>query len=148
MRYPFCPQEEKIAGMLKENPWPQDADPALLDHVVTCNRCSEIVFAAEMLHRARTSTILSAPVISPGYLWWRAQLRRRSGVVEKVIRPIVWAEWFALVGMLCIAVGFGFLQRAQLLDLFRTFVGLSMLAGLTAVLCVAGLTLFLSGRRL
>ena len=147
MRYPFCPQEEKIAAMLAENRWPREADPELLDHARLCSRCRETVFAVEMLQDSRASTLMSARAASPGHLWWRAQLRRRRGVAEQMTRPVVWAEGLALTGILCIVAGFGFWQRAQLLDLFSSFVGLSILAGLTAILCVGGVTLFLSDRR-
>jgi len=133
--------------MLTANQWPQDADPALLDHARICSRCSEILFAVEMLVDIRTSTRMSAHSSSPGYLWWRAQLRRRSGVMEQMTRPVVWAERLALTGMLGIVAGLGFWQRAQLLELLSSFVGLSILAGLTAILGVGGLTLFLSERR-
>jgi hypothetical protein len=147
MMFPFCPQEEKIAAMLKENRRLQDADPALLDHARICSRCSEILFAVEMLQGSRASAMMSAHIASPGCLWWRAQLRRQSGVAEQMTRPIVWAERLALICILCVFAGFGFWQRAQLLDLFSSFVGLSLLAGVTAILCVGGLTLFLSDRK-
>jgi len=148
MRFPFCPQEEKIAAMLKEKQWPQGADPVLLKHSRTCSRCSETVFAIEMLQNSRVSTLLSAHApASPGALWWRAQLRRKSGVVQQMTRPVVWAERFALAVMLCIVAGFGIWQRAQLVDLFHSFVGLSILGGLTAIVCVGGITLFLSDQR-
>ena len=147
MRFPFCPLEEKIAGMLRENRWPQDADPAMRDHAGLCSRCGEILFAVEMLRGSRASSMMSAPCSSPGYLWWRAQLHQRSGVVEQITKPVVWAESLALTGMLCLVAGFGFWQRAKLLDLFGSLVGLSILAGLTAILCIGGLTLFLSGKK-
>jgi hypothetical protein len=42
---------------------------------------------------------------SPGAIWWRAQLRRRNAAIEKMSRPIVGAQIFALV--LVVAVGAG-----------------------------------------
>jgi hypothetical protein len=49
--------------------------------------------------------------------------------------------------MLCIIAVFGFWQRAELLNFFTSFIGISILAGLTAILFVGGLTLFLADRK-
>ena len=147
MRFPFCPQEEKIAAMLAETRWREAADQALLEHSRTCSRCGEIIFAVEMIRNGRASAMMSAhSIASPGSLWWRAQMRRQRGVVEQMAKPVVWAEGLALAIILCTVAGFGFWQRAQLVDLFHSLVGLSILAGLTAILCVGGLGLFLSDR--
>jgi hypothetical protein len=147
MRYPFCAHEEKIAGMLKGNQWPQDADPALQDHARKCSRCSEIVFAVGMLHSSRASAMLKARAASPGYLWWRAQLRRKSSEMEQLTRPVVWAEGLALAVILCVIAIFGFWQRSELAGLFSSSVGISIMVGLTTIVFVGGLTLFLSYRR-
>jgi len=147
MRYPFCPQEEKVAAMMKQNERPGNADAALLEHAKTCRRCREVVFALEMLQSGRASAMMSAPAASPGYLWWRAQLRRKSGRVEQMARPVLWAERLALAIMLCVIAGVAFWQKAQFASLFTSSLRLSILAGLSAILCVGGLTLFLSYRR-
>ncbi len=147
MRYPFCPHEETIAGMLKENQWPHNADPMLLDHAGKCSRCSEIVYAIEMLQSCRASSMMTARTASPGYLWWRAQLRRKSGEVAQLTRPVVWAEGLALAIILCVIAIFGYWQREQLAGLFSSTLGVSILIGLTTILFVGGLTLFLSYRR-
>jgi hypothetical protein len=39
-----------------------------------------------------------------GALWWRAQLRRRNAAIEKVGRPILGAQIFALVISVVVAV--------------------------------------------
>ncbi len=148
MTYPFCPREEKIAVMLTEDDWRQTADPGLLKHAETCSSCSEILSTVELLRANRASTMISAHTSSPGFLWWKAQLRRRSGVVEQMTRPVVWAEALALTGILGIVVGFCFWQREQLVAWFSSILGLSILAGLMTILCVGGLTLFLSSRKL
>jgi hypothetical protein len=38
-----------------------------------------------------------AALPSPSALWWRAQLRKRNEAIEKIARPILGAEIFALV---------------------------------------------------
>jgi hypothetical protein len=147
MNYPFCPHEEKVAAMLKKHAWPGAADPALQEHAKTCTRCREVAFAVEMLQRSRASAMASSPTLSPGHIWWRAQLRRKSGVAAKLARPVVWAEGLALASMLFLIACFGFWHRAELVNFFSSFIGISILAGLTAILCVGGLTLFLSDKK-
>lgn len=141
MKQLFCLQEERIAAMLARG------DPELLEHATICGRCRDIVFALEALQGSRASTMMSARPVSSGYLWWRAHLRRQSGVVEEIARPVVWAETLALILILGIVAGIGVWQRTQLLDVFSSTMGLAILVGLTAILCVGGLTLFLADRR-
>ncbi len=150
MKIPFCPHEERIAGLLNENRL--DSDPSLLDHARKCTRCSEVLFAVEMLQRGRIPNLISAHTGSPGYLWWRAQLRRQNGVVEKITKPVVWAERFALIGMLCIAATFVFSQWGQFRDWFsrlaaigseNSFMAIAMLAGLLVITCIGGLALYI-----
>lgn len=147
MRFPFCPHEEKIARMLRKNRWPLDAEPELRSHAGKCRRCTEVLFAAEMLKTVRTNAMMAAPTASPGYLWWRAQLRRQASITERMTRPVAWAERLALVVMLGVIAGLGFSQREQLFALFGSLVGISILAGLSLVLCVGGLTLLLSDEK-
>lgn len=141
MKQLFCPQEERIAGMLARG-----VDPELLAHARSCSRCHDVVFALEALRGSRPAIMMAARPVSSGHLWWRAQLRRQSGVVEEIAKPVVWAETLALILILGIVAGFGVWQRAQVMDLFSSTIGLSILAGLTAILCVGGLTLFLTDR--
>jgi hypothetical protein len=147
MKLPFCPHEEQVAGIVNRNLWPGEANSALLEHARACSRCSEVLFAVEILQTSRASAMMSSQDISSGHLWWRAQLRRKSGAVAQMTRPIVWAEWLAFTGMLCIIAGFAFWQRTEIVDFFSSFIGISILAGLTAILCVGGLTLFLADRK-
>jgi len=49
---------------------------------------------------------------SAGALWWRAQLRRRRAALERIERPLVGAQIFALAVCLLAALGFaGFEAR-------------------------------------
>jgi hypothetical protein len=147
MRFPFCPHEEKIARMLRKNRWPLDAEFDLQSHVAKCSRCADVLYIAEMLKTGRTDAMMTAPATSPGYLWWRAQLRRQASIAERMTKPVAWAERLALAAMLGVVAGMGFLQRDQLFALFGSFMGISILAGLSLVLCVGGLTLLLSDEK-
>jgi hypothetical protein len=173
MNLPFCYQEEEIAKLTKTGRWPQDADPKLVAHAAKCSRCREALFAVQMLQQLRASDVRQAHVGSPGALWWRAQLHRRNAAVEGMAKPLVWAEHLAFIGMLCIAAGIAFQQWTPIRHWFSSLkvagenpffysainwfltinensmtslVMLAGLVGLAAIVCVGGLTLFLSDR--
>jgi hypothetical protein len=147
MRFPFCPEEEKIAKLLSENRWDRDADPELLAHVEKCPGCSEVVFGLQILRQGRDAGV-SNNAGSPGYLWWRAQLRRKNGAFEQAARPVVWAELLALILVILFAGAFAFLQWGQFRDWFLIREGSialwAMLGGLSAVICLGGLALYFS----
>jgi hypothetical protein len=147
MRFPFCPHEEKIARMLRKNRWPLDPELDLQSHAAKCSRCADVLYISEMLKTGRTDAMMAAPATSPGYIWWRAQLRRQASIAERMTKPVAWAERLALAAMLGVVAGMGFFQRDQLFALFGSFMGISILAGLSLVLCVGGLTLLLSDEK-
>ena len=74
--------------------------------------CADLVLAAGAFQRAREETVAAAKPGSPGAIWWRAQLRRRRAAVERIEKPLVSAQIFALVFNLLAALGFvGFEAR-------------------------------------
>ena len=154
MRLPFCPYEEKVAGLVTEGNWPWAADSGMLDHVRKCSRCSETLSAVQLLQQDRSAAMLSAHAGSYYELWWKAQMRRRSTSAERITQPLLWAERFALFGILCVAGGFLFVQRGQIVEWLHWLAGIfaphgnllgySILAGLVAVACICGFTLLTS----
>jgi hypothetical protein len=68
--------------------------------------CGDFVLVAESFQRARAEAASAAPVVSPGALWWRAQLRRRNAAVERIGKPILGAQIFALATNLVLVVVF------------------------------------------
>jgi len=54
------------------------------------------VLVTETLRRARVDSSETARLNSPGLLWWRAQLRRRNAAVERIGKPVLRAQFFAL----------------------------------------------------
>lgn len=107
MRLEFCSQEKEIAVALREGRWPDAADPALRAHVVACPRCSDLVLVAQTLRQARNEMARLAILPAPGVLWWRAQVRRRRGAVERMTKPIAVVEKLAVavivLVLLCLA---------------------------------------------
>jgi len=170
MKLPFCPHEERVAELLREDKWPSAADPALRTHAGNCSRCSDVVLAVQALQQGRSARMLTAHAGSPYYLWWRAQLLRRNSTVERITKPLIWAERFALICMLCVAGGFVFWQWGQITEWIGGMSGIfdsqylpntiwlpstvksnliiySLLAVLAAIAGIGGLTLFMSGEK-
>ena len=101
-----CQHEKEIAVLLTSGQWPHAAPAELRAHAATCRSCAELALVPSAFRAARTTAVAAAPLVSPGVLWWRAQLRRRNAAIERVTRPILGAQIFAFV--VCIAVAIGF----------------------------------------
>ena len=98
-----CPREAEVKALLERGQWPQACAPDLRDHVSTCRSCSELALVTTAFQRARNQAIGAAKPGSPGLLWWRAQLRRRNVAVERISKPILSAQIFALAVNLVVA---------------------------------------------
>jgi hypothetical protein len=91
-----CTHEREISELLKQGHWPQACAPELRAHVAACRACGELVMVTEAFNKAKAVTIPSAPLPAAGALWWRAQLRRRNTALERVARPLLGAQVFAM----------------------------------------------------
>jgi len=121
MKFTYCPEEHELAAALREGRWPAACDPALRQHVEQCEACSDLVLVATTLEQARSEEMENAPAISPGLLWWRAQLRRRNAALEQVSKPIGVAGKFALALSIMTAFALVMWQRAPLWDWLAGF---------------------------
>ena len=106
MRLSACSRDKDVKDLVERGQWPQACLPELRAHVGTCRSCGELVLVATAFQRARAEAVGTAKLGSPGVLWWRAQLRRRNAAVERIGRPILGAQIFALAVYLFLAVGF------------------------------------------
>jgi hypothetical protein len=112
-----CPREKEVSELVERGQWPQASAPELRDHVLACRACADLVLVAVAFQNARAETIAAAQtgqvkLGSAGAVWWRAQLRRRRAAVERIERPLVSAQIFALAVSLLAALGFaGFEAR-------------------------------------
>jgi hypothetical protein len=91
-----CPRETEVKALVERGQWPQACAPELRNHVSACRSCSELALVTAAFQRARNQALGAAKTGSPGLLWWRAQLRRRSVAVERISKPILSAQIFAL----------------------------------------------------
>lgn len=113
MKFGFCSKQKEVAAAMRQGPWPGGCDPALEAHVAACRDCNDLVLVIEALRQARRETmqelsLSSSRLPSAETLWWRRELRLRSGAVERVTRPIAVIEKLGLIGiplaMLAVAV--------------------------------------------
>jgi hypothetical protein len=91
-----CSREKEVAALVARGQWPQACSPELRAHVTGCRSCGELVLVTSAFQHARAEAAGAAKLGSPGALWWRAQLRRRNAAVERVGKPILGAQIFAL----------------------------------------------------
>jgi hypothetical protein len=101
-----CSHEKEVAEMLAQGHWPQACSEELRSHVSACRACGDLVLVMQTFQAARTEAVKAASLHAPGELWWRAQLRRRQAAVERVNRPILGAQIFALAVNLLFLAGF------------------------------------------
>lgn len=105
-----CPREPELKNLIERGQWPQACPPDLRTHVGACKSCGEFALVTAAFQRARNQAVGAANLGSPGLLWWRAQLRRRNAAVERISRPIVSAQIFALALNLVLALVVGVWQ--------------------------------------
>ncbi len=108
-----CPRENEVNDLVTRGQWPHASAEELREHVRTCRACSDLVLVATAFQSVRAETVAAVPRLgSAGALWWRAQLRRRSATVERLSRPLLGAQIFALaVTLLAAASFFGYEAR-------------------------------------
>ena len=101
-----CSRDNEVKEMVERGQWPQACTPELHAHVEGCRSCSDHVLITTAFRRARAEAVASITLPPPGVLWWRAQLRRRNAAVERIGRPILGAQIFALAVNLVLAIAF------------------------------------------
>jgi hypothetical protein len=116
-----CSRENELADLLAKGQWPHACPEDLRFHVTACPSCSDLVLVGSAFQAARAYTAASANLPSPGLLWWRAQLRRRNAAIERVARPILFAQIFALSIVLLLGLGLVVSQARQGLNWLAWF---------------------------
>jgi hypothetical protein len=106
MNLKACPREKELRELVERGQWPQASAPELRGHVAACRSCSDLAVVSDAFKKARAATIAVARPGSAGALWWRAQLRRRNAAVERISRPLIGAQVFALAIVLLFGLGF------------------------------------------
>ena len=91
-----CRRENELAELLSRGHWPEASSADLRAHVEGCRTCRDLVLLKQAFRAERAVAANAARLESPGVLWWRAQLRRRHAAIERIGRPILGAQIFAL----------------------------------------------------
>ncbi len=105
MTFSACSREKELADVLAKGQWLHACPQDLRNHVTACRSCADLVLVTSAFQGARHNSIASAHLPSPGVLWWRAQLRRRNAAIERVGKPILFAQVFALSMILLLGLG-------------------------------------------
>jgi hypothetical protein len=113
-----CTCEKEIRELVESGQWPLAAPPELKSHAAACRTCADLVLVAGAFQRARATTIAAARPATPGAIWWRAQLRSRQQAFERIERPLIGAQVFALVAVLLPIIGFVAFEARNLLAWF------------------------------
>jgi hypothetical protein len=72
-----------------------------------------LLLVTQAFQHSRTTAAAQVKLPPAGAIWWRAQLRRRNAAIERVTRPILGAQIFALLICFVVAVGFSVSHAAQ-----------------------------------
>ena len=105
MTFVSCTCEKEIRELVENGQWPLASPPELRDHAAACRTCADLVLVAGAFQRTRATTIAAARPATPGAIWWRAQLRSRQQAFERIQRPLIGAQVFALVAVLLPIIG-------------------------------------------
>jgi hypothetical protein len=100
-----CAHENEVTQLLERAGGLSACSPELRAHLSACRSCGDLALVTESFQRARAETVSAARLGSPGTLWWRAQLRRRNAAVERIGKPILGAQIFALAINLIVLAG-------------------------------------------
>jgi hypothetical protein len=106
MKLTTCPHEKEVRQSIASGQWPAACPPELRAHVAACRACGDLVLISVAFREARAESLAAARPVPPALLLWRAQLRRRNAAVERIGRPLLGAQIFALATILAAAVAF------------------------------------------
>lgn len=156
-----CGRAAEIDELMRLGHWPAAADAELTVHVQGCRTCSDRLRVTEALQQMRARSMHAARVEPAALVWWRAQLRRRSEVVEKVEGPMR-AQMLVLLLVVCVGLALGF-ELSRGVAAWRAWMGSGLgdavgagvarlgmgllLASAAAVAMFAGVALYLTIER-
>src|SRR5580704_9560552 len=103
-----CAYEQEVAALLDRGHWPEACSEELRAHVSGCRSCRELVFVKQAFRSERIRAAGEARLEAPGVIWWRAQLRRRNSALERIEKPFLGAQIFALAVCLVAATVYVF----------------------------------------
>jgi len=83
-----CPRESDVLDALASKRWPHRVDRELVDHVASCQICTDVLVVAFAMREDHDATWQEASVPSSGQVWWRAEMRARQEAIREASRPL------------------------------------------------------------
>jgi hypothetical protein len=99
-----CPRESDVLDAIDSKRWPHRVDQELVEHVASCEICSDVLAVAAAMREDHDATWREADIPSSGQVWWRAEMRARQQAIREASRPITIAYGVAAVAALMLAV--------------------------------------------
>jgi len=154
-----CGRTVEIDELLRLGHWPEAAGAELREHVRGCRACSERVRVTEALRGMRASSMREARLDPPALVWWRAQLRRRREVMQRVERPVR-AQMLVVLAVICVGMGLAF-RLSGGMGAWRSWIGAGIIvqpdigsvgmallvASMVALATMVGLAVYLAVER-
>jgi len=101
MKRDRCSMEDKINSAARSGQWSE----SLLSHFAACPQCEETVFVSSYL-RESAATSAAEPLPDAGRIWRKAQVASNAAIIERAVRPILWARRFAFAAAAAAAIAF------------------------------------------
>ena len=101
-----CAREKELSALLGRGHWPDACSGEMREHVAGCPSCRALIAVTQAFRSERAHAISQPRLESPGVLWWRAQLLRRNAAFQRLSRPFLGAQIFAVVLALAAAGAF------------------------------------------
>jgi hypothetical protein len=149
-----CPRESDVLDAIDSKRWPHRADQELVEHVASCEICSDVLAVATAIREDHGAILQEGSIPSSGQAWWRAEMRARQEAIREASRPITIAYGVATVAALVLAVAVSWFAWPTVYEFVSSFASaqttgftspltLPLLVALGALVVVAPVALYL-----
>lgn len=104
-----CFREPDVVEAVRSGEWPARCEPALREHVASCEVCAEVV-AVALAFRDDSAAADVPHLATAAHVWWRAGIRARQEAAQTAERPMTIVEGVAAasgVGLATAAIAIG-----------------------------------------
>jgi len=148
-----CPRETDVLDALASKRWPHRVDRELVDHVASCEVCTDVLAVAAAIREDHDATWSEVSVPSSGQVWWRAEMRARQEAIREASRPLTFVYVVAVSVALVLLTAVGWFAWPAVHDFAASIVStpqseltspltLPLLVALGAFLVVAPVALY------